>query len=120
MKQNKTKPCILFKSTINETESYENVNLGAIQPVPSQSILVKLYDSNLSIKVFKVALDSGATVSFLRLDVAQLLNLKIMPNGQLAILADHKSRMRSLGEIDVLLLENSTGHIVLRLRALIV
>ena len=120
MKPNKTKPCILFKSTINETESYENVNLGAIQAVPSQSILVKLYDSNLSIKVFKVALDSGATVSFLRLDVAQLLYLKIMPNGQLAILADHKSRMRSLGEIDVLLLENSTGHIVLRLRALIV
>ena len=43
-----------------------------------------------------------------------------MPNGQLALLADKISRMKSLGEINILVTENETGKIVLRLRALIV
>ena len=89
-------------------------------PVPSQSFDVKLYDASRSLRTFRIDLDSGATVSFIRLDLAKLLQINISPNGQLAILADKKSRMQSLGEVDILVIEDSTGHIVLRLRALVV
>ena len=70
--------------------------------------------------LFEVDLDSGATVSFMRLDVAKRLALSLLPNGQLALLADKVSRMKSLGEIDILVTENETNKVVLRLRALIV
>ena len=111
---------VLKKRQINEIEPYENVNLGAIIPVPSQSFDVKLYDQSSSSRKFRIDLDSGATVSFIRLDLAKLLKIDIKPNGQLAILADKQSRMQSLGEVDTLVIEDSTGHIVLRLRALVV
>jgi hypothetical protein len=43
-----------------------------------------------------------------------------VPNDQLAILADKATRMKSLGEIDILVVEQSTKIVVLRLRALVV
>ena len=107
---------LLCPEQINSINPYSTgIHLGAIKPLPSQTLEVKY-----SAEVFKIDLDSGATVSFLRLDVAKLLQLSIKPNGQLAILADKKSRMQSLGEIDILVTENETGTVVLRLRALIV
>ena len=56
----------------------------------------------------------------MRLDVAKRLKLDILPNGQLALLADKVSQMKSLGEVNILVTENETGKVVLRLRALIV
>ena len=101
----------VFKNEINDQESYYPA-LNSITPVPSQSILV-MY-ARIS---FIIHLDSGATVSFIRLETARRLSLDIKPNGQLALLADEKTRLQSLGEINVLVY---LGHIVLRVRALVV
>ena len=65
---------------------------------------------------FNITLDSGATVSYMKLDVANRLNLQIHPNNQLALLADQKTRMASLGEIDIVV---CFVNIQLRLRALV-
>ena len=66
---------------------------------------------------FFISLDSGATVSFVTLTMAKNLKVNIEPNGQLAMLADEKTRMQSLGEIDTLVYHD---QIILRLRALVV
>ena len=47
------------------------------------------------------------------------LKIPILPNNQLALLADKIHRMKSLGEIDILVVEQETGHVILRLRALV-
>ena len=65
---------------------------------------------------FNITLDSGATVSYIKLDVATRLNLEIKPNNQLALLADQQTRMASLGEIDIVV---CTDNIQMRLRALV-
>ena len=48
-------------------------------------------------------------MSFIRLDVVQRLSLELLPNNQLAILADKATRLKSLGEIDILVVEHSTN-----------
>ena len=63
-----------------------------------------------------ITLDSGATVSYIRYDQATELGINVLPNDQLALLADQKTRMASLGEIDVVA---SIDGIQLRLRALV-
>ena len=65
---------------------------------------------------FQITLDSGATVSFIRQDVVMAYKIPVLPNDQLALLADDKTRMSSLGEIDI---ELSRGQIRARLRALV-
>ena len=55
-------------------------------PVPSQVLNVRL--DNIP---FTLDLDSGATVAFIRKDIASKLNLDIKANGQLARLADMKT-----------------------------
>ena len=97
---------------IKNPEFYPST-LNSITPVPSQSINVTYNACS-----FLIYLDSGATVSFITLKTAQKLKLKITPNGQLALLADEKTRMHSLGEVDVLVYLH--GQILLRLRALVV
>ena len=105
---------------INVTQSYNcsslvqnnSVLLSTLTPIPSQTI-----DSIFNNVVLTITLDSGATLSFIRLDVALKLGLTIRPNGQLAILADEKTRMISKGEIDITVVIN--GKIALRLRALV-
>ena len=104
--------CKLFYDEINGLESYNTI-LNTITPIPCQSLLAK-YEG----KDFLVHLDSGATVSFIKLETALSLHLKIKPNGQLALLADEITRMQSLGEIDIVIVTN--GKIFLRLRALVV
>ena len=49
-----------------------------------------------------ITLDSGATVSYLRLSKANDINLEILPSNQLALLADQKTRMAFLGEVDTI------------------
>ena len=97
---------------INVSEFYSPC-LNSITPIPSQGIRVQYADSE-----FLVYLDSGATVSFITRQLAKSLSMKIRPNGQLALLADEKTRMQSLGEIDILVI--TKAKVVLRLRALIV
>ena len=100
-----------FMVEINDQESYQTV-LNAIAPVPGQSLMI--FFKTLS---FIIQLDSGATVSFIRMETAKRIGCHIGPNGQLALLADKKTRMQSLGEIDILV---TTDKYVLRLRALVV
>jgi hypothetical protein len=64
-----------------------------------------------------ITLDSGATVSFIRLAVAIDHEFSIQPNQQLALLADEKTRLAALGEIDVTLIR---ANFSVRLRALVV
>ncbi len=65
---------------------------------------------------FHITLDSGATVSFVRKSYADKHNIPILPNNQLALLADDKTRMTSLGEIDIKL---QRGPLEVRLKALV-
>ena len=68
---------------------------------------------------FTITLDSGATVSFISTQLATRLGLTILPNGQLANLADARYRSQSRGEVDFLAVERSTGEAVVRMRALV-
>ena len=90
---------------------YPILSANQLTSIPSQILTVK-YDS----KDLDITLDSGATVSYMRLNVAVMLNLHILPNSQLAMLADRKTRMESVGEIDALV---TFENIQLRLRTLI-
>ena len=72
--------------------------MNRITPVPSQ-ILTAHYNNH----PINITLDSGATVSFIQLSVANSLQIPILPNGQLALLADKKTRLAALGEIDITL-----------------
>ena len=55
-------------------------------------------------------------MSYIRRSKAIELNLKILPNDQLALLADQQTRMASKGEVDFIV---SLGSILLRMRALV-
>ena len=82
-----------------------------IMSIPSQRLSVQFENSS-----FDITLDSGATVSYIKYDIASWLKLKIYPNNQLALLADQKTRMSSIGEIDIVVYVN---NIQLHLRALV-
>ena len=103
---------------INITESYSKSNLSNnpiilsnITPIPSQ-----LLDTFYGKMVLTITLDSGATLSFIRRDIARQLGLQMHPNGQLALLADEETRMASLGEVDF---EVQHDYVILRIRALV-
>ena len=85
--------------------------LNRLTPIPSQVLTVSLGNKSLNI-----TLDSGATVSYIKSYNADLLSLKISPNDQLALLADEKTKMASMGVVDFLL---SLGSLNLRARALV-
>ena len=86
-------------------------NLNRLVSIPSQVLLVHFNGSSV-----QITLDSGATVSYIKSSVVSDLKLNMSPNNQLALLADKKTRMASLGEIDCLV---TLGDIQLRLRALV-
>ena len=69
--------------------------------------------NNLSLLI---TLDSGATVSYIKLNKALSLGLTIAPNNQLALLADQQTRMASLGEVDFVV---TMGNVLMRVRALV-
>ena len=87
-------------------------SFNRITPIPSQILTVYNDDRPLNI-----TLDSGATVSFIRLAAAIEHEFTIHPNQQLALLADEKTRLAALGEIDVTL---TRANFSVRLRALVV
>ena len=89
-------------------------SLNTIIPIPSAKLTVTYKGAT-----FSVTLDSGATVSFISLALVRHLKLPIQPNGQLAQLAIPKIRATSLGEIDIVAIEATTGKVCLRLRALV-
>ena len=80
-------------------------------PIPSQILQVTLNSG-----ILQITLDTGATVSYIRLDKVLSLSLTVHPNNQLALLADQKTRMASLGEVDYIV---TLGNIQMRLRALV-
>ena len=63
-----------------------------------------------------LTLDSGATVSYIRLSVCQKMGLNIRPNGQLAVLAEGETKLPALGEVNFVVNHNS---VPLRMRALV-
>ena len=67
---------------------------------------------------FNITIDGGATVSFMKTELALALGLPILPNGDLARLADKRHRAQSKGEIDFCVTEVTTSA-QLRVRALI-
>ena len=67
-----------------------------IQPVPTQILSVQ--DTNN--KDVHITLDSGATVSYIKLDIAKSHNFKIRPNSQLSSLGDGQTKLPAIGEID--------------------
>ena len=89
-----------------EQASQENVItnpiLSYISPVPSQ--ILTLYQGN---KIVHIDLDSGCWVSCIKLEFAKQMNWKIHPNSQLARLADDKTILKSVGEINETLIRNS-------------
>ena len=87
--------------------------LGSITPIPSLFLRVSLGPNS-----FDIILDGGATVSFITLRLALSLKLHILPNGELARLADKRFSIQSQGEVDFCVVEISTG-VALRVRALI-
>ena len=103
---------------VNEDESDKNPTLSTIIPVASQILFCKLIRTYkyTRARVVLITLDSGATVSYIRLSTVTDLGIPIGENGQLAILADQKTRMASLGEIDT---ELMVDNVIVRLRALV-
>ena len=85
--------------------------MNRLTPIASQVLSVSYCDKSLDI-----TLDSGANVSYLRANIAKHLQLIISPNDQLALLADEKTRMASMGEVDFLVTMND---IQMRIRALV-
>ena len=85
--------------------------LNRLTPIPSQMFLVHFNQHPL-----RITLDSGATVSYIRMSEVSRLGINVMPNNQLALLADRQTRMASIGEIDVTV---QVENINLRLRALV-
>ena len=63
-----------------------------------------------------LTLDSGATVSYIRLSVCQKMGLNIRPIGQLAVLAEGETKLPALGEVNFVVNHNS---VPLRMRALV-
>ena len=88
--------------------------LNVLQPVPSQVLHVAHQGQE-----FSVTLDSGATVSFCTPALVRRLGLTLHPNSQLALLADSRFRVQSKGEVDFLVVEETTGEALLRVRALV-
>ena len=83
----------------NNHETQGNIisdsQLSFISPVPSQ--ILTLYQND---KIVHIDLDSGCWVSCVKADFAREMGWKILPNSQLAKLADDKTILKSIGEIN--------------------
>ena len=74
-----------------------------IQPVPTQTLTVQDKSNNN----VHLDLDTGATVSYAKLTTVQALGYKIKPNSQLSNLADGKTKLPAVGEIDEIFYRNN-------------
>ena len=94
---------------------FTQFHLRTLTSVPSMPLAVKSKDG----KTFTITLDSGATVSFMSRELCIRLGLEIRPNGQLATLADPNFSVKSVGEVDFVVTECTSGTALLRVRALV-
>ena len=99
-------PCPIETNALTMSQS------NRIIPIPSQVLETQFKNVKLPI-----TLDSGATLSFIRLDLVNELMIPLRPNSQLATLADQQTLITAVGEIDV---QVQFQNIPLRLRALVV
>ena len=90
------------------------MTLNRIIPIPSAKLSVIFNGIT-----FPITLDSGSTVSFMSLQLVKTLGISVQPNGQLAQLALPHVRAKSVGEVDLVGVEASTGYVCVRLRALV-
>ena len=82
--------------------SNDSIRCNFIQPIPSQILTVQ--DKNHA--NVNLDLDSGANVSHCKLEAVQSYGFKIRPNGQLSNLADGKTKMAAIGEVDEIFYRN--------------
>ena len=88
---------------VKQNNNIENtVHCNFIQPIPSQILTVQ--DKNYA--TVNLDLDSGANVSHCKLETVQSYGFKIRPNGQLSNLADGKTKMAAIGEVDEIFYRN--------------
>ena len=98
-------------STINQHTTHEYMNRNKswscshIQPLPSQILTVYLDEKN--IMPFHIELDSGATVSYVREDIAHKYKFDILPNNQVSKLGDGCTKLMAIGEIKIPFFRNS-------------
>ena len=84
-------------------EDEQQVECNYIQPVPSQTLTMQdAKGNNIHIEI-----DSGATVSYAKLEAVRKFGFKINKNSQFSTLADGKTIIPSIGEIDITLYRNS-------------
>lgn len=94
--QEQVKLSPLLHPNLSMAPPQSKVSCNYIEPVPTQ--ILSLKDKNDH--DIHITLDTGATVSYIKLEVAKSYNLKIGPNAQLSKLADGKTKMPAIGEID--------------------
>ena len=75
-----------------------------IQPIATQTLTVQ----DVNNKDIHLDLDSGATVSYVKLSTVLSHGFQIKPNTQLSNLADGKTKMAAMGEIKETFYRNST------------
>ena len=102
----------LFPVVRGELEDPGRAQLNHILPIPSQ-----ILETNTDNGILPITLDSGATLSFIREDLVSLLRIPVLPNSQLATLADKKTFIMAVGEINTTVMFQG---IPLKLRALVV
>ena len=98
--QIENKPC---NQSSNNDCFRKEATCNFIQPVPAQTLTVK--DSNN--KNVHMDLDTGATVSYAKLSTVLSHGFKIFPNSQLSNLADGKTKMLAVGEINETFFRNN-------------
>ena len=107
---------ILDKDELNKISRISRCEekLGYIAPVPTQILTVFREEQN-KLPVH-IDLDSGATLNYAREKEVRALGFTILPNSQLSTLGDGRTRLPSVGEIDVLFFRNKW---TVRYRALV-
>ena len=86
--------------------------LAKLETVPS--LVLTVFYKRIPVHI---TLDGGATTNYIRKDICEKLGIKIFPNGQISLLGDRKTQLKSIGEIDVTFTRD-TWHV--RFRALVV
>ena len=103
--KNNFKQSIIPSENINISHDFsdQQPSVNVINPVPTQTFTAT--DNNGT--NLHLDLDSGATVSYAKLSAVKRHNFNIKPNSQLSSLADGKTKMASVGEIDETLTRNN-------------
>ena len=94
--------------------SRSNEKLGYIAPVPTQLLTVFIEEENKM--PIHIDIDSGATLNYAREKDVLNLGFQIFPNSQLSTLGDGRTRLPSVGEIDMTFFRNKWK---IRFRALV-